>query len=73
MIVVEGYEPLAEVLIDALNQSQDGKGKRCHSNNKPFLEQPIMVEGRMVGPGFLVGQARKKLLEAVRCEAERPC
>lgn len=65
--VLKGYEPLADVLQEALDQAQRGKGAKCHANDKPFLEQPIMVEGRTVGPGFLAGQVRKKVLEAMNC------
>ena len=68
MRVEPGYEPLAEVLQQALDQSQIGKGKECHANGLPFLDQPIVTEGRVVGPGFHVGQARKKVLEAMNCE-----
>jgi len=67
MNVEPGYEPLAAVLQDALDQAQHGKGKQCHANGKPFLEQPIMTGGRECGPGGLLFQARKKLLEAVNC------
>ena len=68
MRVEPGYEPLAEVLQQALDQSQVGKGKECHANGLPFMDQPIVTEGRVVGPGFHVGQARKKVLEAMNCE-----
>jgi len=68
MRVEPGYEPLAEVLQQALDQSQIGKGKECHANGLPFLDQPIVTEGRIVGPGFHVGQARKKVLEAMNCD-----
>lgn len=67
--VVTGYEPLAAVLKEALDQAQYGKGKKCHAKNgRPFLEQPIMVGGRECGPGGLAFQARKKILEALNCE-----
>ena len=64
---VTGYEPLRYVLEEAFEQASQGKGRRCHANGKPFLEQPIMEEGRNSGPGFLSGQARKKILEAKNC------
>lgn len=67
-----GYEPLMRVLIEALNQAQYGKGKERHANDLPFLDQPIMEIGRMVGPGFNVGQAIKKGQESMRMpETER--
>lgn len=63
--VEEGYAPLADVLAEALNQAQHGKGK-------PFLRQPIMEIGRMVGTGYQLGQAMKKAQEAMRLpEIER--
>jgi len=66
--VEEGYELLAEVLTEALNQAQHGKGKQCHGNGRPFLEQPIMVGAREVGAGGLAFQSRKKILEATNCK-----
>jgi hypothetical protein len=68
MKVEKGYEPLAQVLQEALDQAQAGKGKRCHANGLPFLEQPIMTGGRECGPGGLAFQARKKILEALNCK-----
>lgn len=64
---VEGYEPLQSALKAALVQAAYGKGKRCHANGKPFLEQPIMTGARECGPGGLAFQARKKILEALNC------
>lgn len=46
---VPGYEPLARVLGLAYDQSAKGKGKERHANAKPFLKQPIMEIGRMLG------------------------
>lgn len=68
--VLNGYQPLANVLQDALDQAQAGKGSQRHANGKPFLEQPIITDGRacgLAGPAF---QARKKILEALRCPDE---
>jgi hypothetical protein len=64
--VVAGYEPLAAVLAEALEQAQSGKGKERHANDKPFARQPILEIGRMVGPGYQIGQAVKKGQEAMR-------
>jgi hypothetical protein len=58
------YRPLREVLHAAYTQAADGKGKDRHANGKPFLEQPIMEIGRMVGMGYQTGQAMKKAQEA---------
>lgn len=63
--IVPGYGPLATVLQQALDQAQSGKGKERHANDKPFLKQPIMEIGRMVGLGYQTGQAMKKAQEAV--------
>ncbi len=52
--VLDGYEPLAKVLAEALEQASLGKGKRCHAHGKPFLQQPIMAGGRECGAGGLV-------------------
>lgn len=68
--VFPGYEQLANVLQDALDQAQAGKGSQRHANGKPFLEQPIITDGRacgLAGPAF---QARKKILEALKCPDE---
>jgi hypothetical protein len=66
--VEKGYEPLALVLMEALNQAQFGKGKQCHANSKPFLQQPIMVRAREVREGGLAFQSMKKILEAYHCK-----
>jgi hypothetical protein len=60
------YEKLDKVLADAYQQASDGKGKERHAGGKPFDRQPIMEIGRMVGPGFGLGQAMKKAQEAAR-------
>lgn len=65
--VEEGYEPLLDTLIQALNQAQYGKGKERHAvNDTPFLRQPICEIGRMVGIGSPSGQVIKKTQEANR-------
>lgn len=75
VIVAPGYGPLAEILQEALDQSQRGKGKERHANGREFERQPIMEIGRMVGLGYPTGQASKKIQEAVgmfnRDEADR--
>ena len=68
--VFPGYEQLANVLQDALDQAQAGKGSQRQANGKPFLEQPIITDGRacgLAGPAF---QARKTILEALNCPDE---
>lgn len=66
MKTVPGYEILADVLQDALDQAQSGKGKDRHAkNHEPFDEQQIMEiarrQGNISGQAF---QAHKKLYEA---------
>jgi hypothetical protein len=68
--VAAGYDPLFEVLIDALNQAQFGKGKERHATDKPFLQQPILQIRRMVGSGYTIGQAMKKAQESQRLPTE---
>ena len=60
----EDYAALRRVLDLAHEQSSSGKGKDRHANGKPFLRQPIMEIGRMVGIGYQLGQAMKKAQEA---------
>jgi hypothetical protein len=57
MIENPDYVGLGRVLGAAYNQAAAGKGK-------PFDRQPIMEIGRMVGPGYALGQAMKKAQEA---------
>lgn len=64
MMNVEGYEPLRDALQEAYDQSARGKGVQRHANGRDFDRQPIMEIGRMVGPGFQLGQAMKKIQEA---------
>ena len=60
----EAYQPLIDVLQSALEQAAFGKGKERHAGEKPFIRQPIMEIGRMVGMGYQTGQAMKKIQEA---------
>ncbi len=67
MSVPAGYEALAAVLAEALDQAAAGKGRERHAQGEtPFDRQPICEIARMVGPGFNVGQAMKKGQEAMR-------
>ncbi|XAI95139.1 hypothetical protein [Microcystis phage Mwe-JY13] len=64
--ILPEYEALFDVLIDAMLQASDGKGKERHANDRPFLQQPICEIGRMLGSvcdGELY-QAIKKAQEA---------
>ncbi|MFW6178679.1 MAG: hypothetical protein ACOC43_10000 [Desulfohalobiaceae bacterium] len=66
MRVKVGYETLARVLQDALDQAQMGKGLRRHAAGEPFSQQEICANTRAVGLGYPLGQARKKAREAKR-------
>ena len=58
------YTKLKTVLDAAFEQSASGKGAQRHANGKDFDRQPILEIGRMVGPGFALGQAMKKAQES---------
>lgn len=58
------YRKLQAVLTQAYEQSAVGKGRERHANGKDFDRQPILEIGRMVGPGFQLGQVQKKAQEA---------
>jgi len=68
--VDEGYVSLLEVLIEALNQAQFGKGKRRHGKDGlPFTRQKIInIPNSMDDPKSfgLIFQACKKLQEGQR-------
>ena len=70
-----GYEPLAAVLQEALDQAQHGKGKERHATTqgvfRPFDRQPILEIGRMAGAGYDIGQAMKKAHEACELPPDR--
>lgn len=64
---VEGFEELHEILAEAYKQATHGKGQQRHGQTRPFNEQTIMRETELTGStGFVSGQARKKILEAMR-------
>lgn len=60
----QDYQPLLKVLLAAYDQSSQGKGIERHGNGLPFVEQPIISITKMVGEGYPLGQAMKKLSEA---------
>lgn len=64
--VIHGYEDLHQVLVRALDQAQQGKGKERHADGKPFSEQPMQQLIALYGHGFALGQAGKKMQEAQR-------
>ncbi len=67
-IIAPGYTSLARVLEQALDQAQHGKGRERHASGEPFDQQPIMTIGAMVGSGYQLGQAIKKLHESQRLD-----
>jgi hypothetical protein len=73
--VEDGYERLVEVLVDALDQAQNGKGRERHAVTqgvfRTFDRQPILEIGRMAGHGYEVGQAMKKAHEACELPPDR--
>lgn len=71
MNVNPGYETLANVLQRALDQAQDGKGAERHADSKTFDQQPMQTIAGQVGPGFLSGQAIKKIQESQQLPAGR--
>ena len=62
----EGPHPLEAVLHDVLHQVRKGKGERHGGDTIPFWEQTWAIVANDHGPGFLTGQAQKKLMEAVQ-------
>ncbi len=67
LAIVPGYETLASVLDEALEQAQAGKGRERHASGEPFVEQPIVAICEDLGSAeFAVGQAHKKSREALR-------
>jgi len=58
-----GYEALAEMMQNALDQVQFGKGKERHANERTFRNQTLMNNIRAVGTGYSCGQAMKKAEE----------
>jgi len=56
---------LSDVLTEAYEDAANGKGHHRHGDaTTPFLDQPSMQIGRMVGVGYPIGQAMKKAHEA---------
>lgn len=70
-----GYELLADVLMKAYLQASEGKGRDRHAgeDEKAFADQPIMTIQQMVGPGFTLGQAIKKIEESQRLSLDAAC
>jgi len=68
-----GYAPLRAFLDEAFLRASQGKGKERHANGFPFLEQPLFMIMRGLGPGGVNGaifQAIKKLMEIKNLKPE---
>lgn len=62
----DDYRGLYSVLMDALDQACNGKGKERHANDKPFEEQPMQTFSDALGsPQGLGFQVMKKTAEAM--------
>ena len=64
------YSDLFEVLRDALEEAQEGKGAVRHGNGLSFTDQPALTITRAVGLGFPLGQAMKKIQECQRMDTD---
>ncbi len=71
--VTPGYQSLAEVLDEALDQAQAGKGKERHVvSGEAFEDQKIILLNLMIGSNHGdIFQALKKSIESVRLPYER--
>jgi len=69
--LISNYSSLKEILNRAYKQAADGKGKERHANNKNFKDQPIIRIQELVGTGFVLGQAVKKIEESQRMDKNR--
>lgn len=63
---VQGDEDALRVLEDAYDQAARGKGNERHADQRPWHQQPLAVIPDLVGDGFTLGQACKKLQEQLR-------
>lgn len=62
-----GYADLVRILLRAAEQAAIGKGRERHAiDGVPWPSQPIVAETELLGPGFAIGQIRKKAREAMR-------
>ncbi|AEY69537.1 hypothetical protein AH2_00027 [Burkholderia phage vB_BceS_AH2] len=66
--IVRGYTKLFDVLIEALNEAQDGKGSERHTlgGDVPFERQRMQTVSELIGsPDGMVFQAVKKITEGM--------
>lgn len=62
------YTELTSVLRRAYLQASAGKGAERHAQDLPFTEQPMQKLIQLYGVGFAMGQAGKKMQEAMRMD-----
>ena len=62
----DNYITLRNVLDRAFEQASSGKGQARHGQNLPFDKQPMQQIQDLVGEGFALGQAIKKMQESQR-------
>lgn len=66
IMVKEGYEGLVEVLVQALEQAQSGKGAERHGNGLRFEDQRMLAITRLLNnERGLAYQACKKVAEGL--------
>lgn len=64
------YARLRNTLLRAYLQVAEGKGAVRHGSDKPWVEQPMFKIAEVVGTGFHLGQALKKIEESTRLDDE---
>lgn len=64
------YARLRNTLLRAYLQVAEGKGAERHGSGKPWDEQPMFKIAEIVGTGFHLGQALKKIEESTRLDDE---
>lgn len=64
------YSELDDVLCRAYEQASGGKGHERHATDKAFEDQPMQLIQQLVGEGFALGQAIKKIQESTRMEKD---
>lgn len=71
--LLPGYEPLAAVFVEAVEQAQRGKGAERHASlGEAFVDQQIVQIGEWLDSNhFEIGQACKKAIESVRLPTDR--
>lgn len=65
-VMSDCHHPLVVTLASVVEQAVSGKGEDRHGHGRDYLDQPWVELARDHGPGFLTGQAGKKLTECVQ-------